>query len=411
MGKTWDGGDIAFDPATWRALLQVMKPGAHLVAFGGTRTWHRMAVAIEDAGFELRDTLCWLYGQGFPKSLNVSKQLDKIDATNAAEQWDGFGTALKPSFEPIVLARKKLEGTVAQNVLKWGTGAININGTRIGASGPPSNRWADGAKPFGGGAGHPYAATPPTSGRFPANVVLSHSDTCVEVGESNISGGGHYPATRGRSEIGPSGHSGQSGLESVQIKETVALWACVPYCPVRLLDDSTGTHRSSKGTVKRKSAADTGGNSSASYGAESRQSGAVQVAYGDVGAVSRFYYTSKASRGEREAGLAEAGIPPARSNYQPNDEGDASNLVDRLHGSGSRLNDHATVKPLDLMRWLVRLVTPPTGLVLDPFTGSGTTGCAARLEGMRFVGMELEERSTQIAQARIAHWEKVGATK
>jgi DNA modification methylase len=388
MGKSWDNSGIAYNVEVWRECLRVLKPGGHLLAFGGSRTWHRLAVAVEDAGFELRDSIAWIYGSGFPKSLDVSKAIDKgfgenrarqfrftewmrstgitarqIDdatgtkmgnhytthptqpaiatadlfdklrpylpevpeeierlvaertgiewsayksrevigaqiqgklavapgqdndrsainlditspATPEAQKWNGWGTALKPAFEPVVVGRKPLIGTVAANVLEWGVGGLNIDGTRIGTETVTINTFDNGAKPFGDAVGEPFTSRQ-SQGRWPSNVMLDE-----------------YTA----------------GLVDEQ------------------------------------------------------QEG-----------VSRFFYVAKASKRDRNEGIDE------------------------------RKNFHPTVKPTDLMRQLIRLVTPPGGTVLDPFTGSGSTGKAAILEGFQFIGIELTEEYLPIIQGRLNH--------
>lgn len=362
-------------------VLRVLKPGAHLLAFGGTRTYHRLACAIEDAGFEIRDTLAWMYGQGFPKSLDVSKAIDKaagaerevvgskpvtkvtggraldfgadgefgrqrsgeIDitapATDAARQWQGWGTALKPAFEPIVLARKPLVGTVAANVMQHGTGALNVDGCRIGVGeggtrdGEPSDerRYSD------RGAVH-FTATPgprggDARGRWPANVLLGHHEKCVEPGGC-------------RTETWLNVHGNSEGR---MIREPKG-W-CHPDCAVRMLDEQSG--ESVTPTHVSRGRSHTGNAYSIGTMDKGEPTRGIP-SFGDSGGASRFFYTAKASRRERE---------------------------------GSK---HPTVKPLDLMRWLVRLVTPPGGTVLDPFAGTGTTGEAALMEGFSCVLIERE---------------------
>lgn len=341
MGKQWDGGDIAFRPELWAEVLRVLKPGGHLLAFSGSRTYHRMACAIEDAGFEIRDQIMWLYGSGFPKSLDVSKALDKmagaerercslvggalnsgtangwngssphsataplagtrqidVAATDAARQWQGFGTSLKPAHEPLVLVRKPLIGTVAENVLAHGTGAINIDACRVPGAKPDTTRGASSKRSsMGGGV---LAAqgriVDDGSGRFPANLIHDGSD---EVEEAFAAFG---EKTSGRLQTHHR-RTGKSQLGTFDIR------------------DRTGEE--------------------CDFG-------------GDAGSASRFFYTAKAD------------------------------TEDRL---GSK---HPTVKPLDLMQYLVRLITPPGGTVLDLFAGTGTTGEAAFREGMRAVLIERE---------------------
>jgi site-specific DNA-methyltransferase (adenine-specific) len=350
MGKVWDGGDIAFDPDTWRAVYRVLKPGAHLLAFGGSRTYGRLQVAIEDAGFEVRDTIAWLYGSGFPKSHDVSKRLDRMagverevietynargfsdvsptndgrnqwaagevsdkkgyrtaPATDAARQWDGWGTALKPAIELICLARKPLsEATVAANVLKWGTGAINIDGCRVPHVTVSGGNLADNTHLrtavkggedswFKEATGERFTQ-PNNLGRWPANLAHDGSEEVLAgFPDTGISAGGRIG-----NKDGAFSNLGNTGFTTEHV------------------------------------AGDPG--------------------YGDSGSAARFFYTAKADSDDR---------------------------------LGSK---HPTVKPLDLMQWLVRLVTPKGGLVLDPFAGTGTTGEAAWREGMR---AELVEAETE----------------
>ena len=334
--------------------LRVLKPGGHMLAFGGSRTWHRLAVAVEDAGFELRESIAWLYGSGFPKSLDVSKAIDKAagaervvvgagqpfgagsmrnrsrveqgyrptelnpdggtamitaPATDAGRTWQGWGTALKPAFEPIVVARKPLTGTVAANVLQHGTGALNIDGCRVAANGEPVQASASGGNPFG-----------------PGNYQLG---TGRQVSQS----GGRWPT-------------------NVVLNEATA----------EVLDRQTGMSRPRIGALR-----------SAASGVGCGMT-ATDAEYDDEGGASRFFptfrYEAKAPGSERPKG----------------DDGTA----------------HPTVKPLDLIRWLVRLVTPPGGLVLDPFAGSGTTGEACLLEGMRCVLIEREADYLPLIVQRLA---------
>jgi site-specific DNA-methyltransferase (adenine-specific) len=418
MGKDWDATGIAFKVETWSEVLRVAKPGAFLLAFGGSRTFHRMMIAIEDAGWELRDTIMYVYGTGFPKSLDVSKAFDKAGGvppetqafllrekrenagltreqlamhigctpssirdweegrarksglpveymvptpeyraklaevlgytqderkivglastrvddgsviglghsgqlrdsgnTELSKQWEGWGTALKPAFEPIVVARKPLVGTVIQNVARYGTGAINIDACRVGVSSEdlsqmqgrsgastPNQVWGEGCGRGPGGVLEGWEPKP--TGRWPANLI--HDDS-----EEVLAG---FPDSKG-----------QAGAITWQE-------------PSNKTSTVYGDYASRMESTPR----------------------------GDSGSAARFFYCAKASKSDRGVG-----------------------------------NIHPTVKPLALMRYLVRLVTPPGGIVLDPFTGSGTTGVAAKAEGFNFLGMEREPEYHRIATARI----------
>lgn len=335
MGKAWDA--FVPQPGLWRECLRVLKPGGHLLAFAGTRTHDLMTLGLRIAGFEIRDTIMWVYGSGFPKSLDVSKAIDKAavaerevvgpgrwnhvngtgdqsgalirpgnkhdetaPATDAARQWSGWGTALKPALEPITVARKPLIGTVAANVLEHGTGALNIDGCRVEGTG--GMKWET---PRGGIWTTDSDATARLvqneQGRWPANLIHDGSD------------------------------------------EVVALFP------------------------------------------------------GDSGSAARFFYCAKASRKDRNEGCE------GMVQKMPIAPNGAENAVSANHGSrsGPRENHHPTVKPTALMRYLCRLVTPPGGTVLDPFTGSGSTGKAALLEGFAFIGIEREAEYVEIARARL----------
>jgi DNA modification methylase len=458
MGKNWDHGipGVAF----WAAALRVAKPGAHLVAFGGTRTFHRLACAIEDAGWEIRDTLSWMYGSGFPKSLDVSKALDKaagaageyggpkseahagwiergkmrgdhgheghqrpwmddpaavdrnarqyLPATDAAKQWAGWGTALKPAWEPIILARKPLSGTVAQTVTQWGTGAINVDACRIGSDTIQTNRYTPGRDMtsfHGSQAGNEYVSST-HAGRWPANVVLSHSDQCREVGtreaKRNTRTGDHVG--RGERTDGLRYLSNGVGNSTTSVPETVPAWICEKNCPVRLLDEQGGERKGGGKAGPRNT--DTSEEYWGEGGGGYTSVGRSASFHHDTGGASRFFYTAKASRREREAGLE--GMPQAKvtdaDKWATNDRRSGTDRQPTEWRQSPVSNSHPTVKPLALMRWLCRLVTPPGGVILDPFTGSGSTGCAAVLEGFRFLGIEQEAEYVAIAERRIAHW-------
>ena len=330
MGKAWDDTGITYQVEMWAACLRVLKPGGYLLAFGGSRTYHRMACAVEDAGFEIRDQIMWLYGSGFPKSLNLKGE------------HEGWGTALKPAHEPIVVARKPLIGTVAANVLKHGTGAVNVDGCRIEGE-PWKAHDATGlasVKFFTDGDAAVIHKSPHQQGRWPANVILDEDAGAMLDEQSGERGGGAAQLVR-RSGMGFHGGSGTSDGERVD--------------------------------------------------------------YPAGGGASRFFYCPKAGRKEREAGCeALSAVQRDVGRKEGNPGGD--NLRNR--GVQKRHNHHPTVKPVALMRYLVRLVTPPGGTVLDPFLGSGTTILACLGGGFDCIGIEREPDYVAIARARIVHWEK-----
>lgn len=326
MGMKWDA-DV---PATevWAECLRVLKPGGHLLAFAGTRTQHRMAVRIEDAGFDIRDMIAWVYGSGFPKSHNGP--------------WGG--TALKPALEPVTVARKPLAGTVADNVLRYGTGGLNIDGCRVEPTGESRERVGEASQErrYTEAGGTDFAAKPGVrggdpAGRWPANLIHDGSEEVV----------GLFP---------------QAGAAS----------------PVRGSEPS----RASVGSIT---------------GERNRVPGAFHA---DSGSAARFFYCAKASKRDRDEGLDHLPKDVVRvTNTGHTGNPSAKDGARTFH---PRANNHPTVKPTDLMRYLCRLVTPPGGVVLDPFMGSGSTGKACALEGFRFIGIEREAEYVEIARARIA---------
>jgi site-specific DNA-methyltransferase (adenine-specific) len=387
MGKQWDGSGVAFDPATWQQVLRVLKPGAYLVAFSGSRTYHRMACAIEDGGFQVRDSLCWLYGQGFPKNYNLG---------------DGKGTALKPAHEPIALAWKPFKGSIKACHAEHGTAALNIDACRIDANGetwardPGSVQANDSIGTFRTGV---RSVVQNELGRWPPNVVLSHTPECRQIGLKRIRSDGHYPKQRGIGGLSTSGHSGQEDLvERSTDGELVEQWDCVLECPVRMLDEQSGELVSGANPTRRNS-----DKFRDAYGEFKGQAECIPARGLDVGGASRFFYCAKPSREERDYGCYDL---PARTGGEATDRVDGSAGVNNPRAGAGRTggarNIHPTVKPVELMRWLVRLVTPPNGTVLDPFTGSGTTGMACRYEQRRFIGIEREAEYIAIAERRIA---------
>ena len=308
MGKQWDTGETAFDPAFWSEVLRVLKPGGHLIAFGGTRTYHRLVCAIEDGGFEIRDQLAWLFGSGFPKSHNLKE-----------EGWQGWGTALKPAHEPICLARKPLIGTVAANVLEHGTGALNIDASRVEtAEDLNGGRYSDAKVGSDGntfGAGINLRSANNYSqpvGRWPANVIHDGSpEVLAGFPETGVSTGGRTANISKTSSIYGGGKGLGQDLRADEVRGDPGL--------------------------------------------------------GDSGSAARFFYTPKADKADR------------------------------------CLSKHPTVKPIDLMAYLIKLVTPPGGLVLDPFAGSGSTGMAAMREGFNAILIEREAEYVADIQRRLDH--------
>ena len=391
MGKSWDASGIAYDQRVWVQCLRVLKPGGHMLAFSGSRTYHRMVCAIEDAGFQIRDQIMWVYGSGFPKSLNVSKSIEgllttgsanktafkhlageqvdrgdwgiakqqfthgqrdtnydetasatrlgKLEPTTAeAKEWDGWGTALKPAHEPIVLARKPLDGTVANNILTHGVGGINIDGCRVGRADGDDSSAGNRTATFGtqdtlsGGDGS-GGWSQNEQGRFPANFIHDGSDEVLQL----------FPDTKG------------------------------------------GTWNTTKGARH--------------FNNDGEPTGyATSKSDSSVGSAARFFYCAKANKKDRNEGLD--GFKPKREADRIVDDGVGGDNP-RNRSNTAKLNHHPTVKPTDLMRYLCRLITPPNGTVLDPFTGSGSTGKAAVLEGFNFIGIEQSAEYVEIAKARI----------
>jgi site-specific DNA-methyltransferase (adenine-specific) len=392
MGKSWDSSGIAFDKDMWADLLRILKPGGHLLAFSGSRTYHRMAVAIEDAGFEIRDMIEYIYGSGFPKSLNIGKAVDKIqgnerevigDNPNArnvkrspdsayarpvdtipdadmkilskgTSPYEGYGTALKPAHEPCVLARKPIEGTVANNVLKHGTGGLNIDGSRVGyvddkdkilgQSARTSERHGNNQVQVSGDRSDRQHIT----GRFPANLIHDGSDEVV----------GLFPDT----------------------------------------GKSSASNRGLQHTGRHGGLADIGRNIKAG-------TDTIRGHNDNGGSAARFFYTAKASKSERNAGLE--GFEEKATLI-----GAAGHKINPMTGlpvvDVPRANHHPTVKPLSLTKYLANLIKPPSGgRLLVPFSGSGSEMIGALQAGWEYVeGVELTEEYIPIAEARIKYWTK-----
>ena len=389
MGKGWDNSGIAFQSDTWKKCYEVLKPGGYLLAFGGSRTFHRIACAIEDAGFEIRDTIMWLYGSGFPKSMNIGKAIEgkltigsanvrdikKLDGektsvtcgfnrtgketgyrdkeyemikndviyhTELGKYWQGWGTALKPSFEPIIVARKPFKGSLVDNVIEYGVGGINIDECRVGnehfeiKNGDYDNN--ENQSCFGN-----IKRTPKEyNGRFPANTILTYDETDFD----EVCGG--FPNTK-------------SGI-----------------------------------AVRHNS----GGNT---FGGNNKKPPMEDLGYADSGSASRYFYCAKASKKDRDEGLDNFNEEKVNDGRQK----EIDNAFQR--GETLRKNTHPTVKPTSLMQYLVRLVTPNGGTILDPFNGSGSTGKAVMYENKergknyKYIGIELTEEYLPIAKARIEY--------
>lgn len=401
-------------------IYRVLKPGGYAVVWAIPRTSHHTAMGIERAGFDIRDRVSHVFGSGFPKSLNLQLAIadhffpmpSQAPAVYAAiDEWEGWGTALKPAVEDWWICRKPLDGTVAANVLEYGTGGINIDGCRVGTSKRvPSSTGDTGLADLDCGWGIRAKADTdgrnPNIGRFPPNLILSHSMECKPMGTVEVSGDGHWPAVRPGGSVvsGPSGHTGQAGLlERDAQAEMVADWECVDGCPVAELDRQSGSRQSGvrTGLGYHGANGDGGPAIEGSEGGASRFFPQFQPAPYDA----PFFYAAKASRREREAGCEHL---DARTGAEAVDrEEGTAGLSNPRAGAGRTAgkvrNFHPTVKPIDLMRWLCRLVTPPGGVILDPFTGSGSTGVAAMLEGFGFIGCEQDADYMPINQARIQH--------
>lgn len=400
MGVAWDSTGIAFDPSFWREVYRVMKPGAHLCAFGGSRTFHRMACAIEDAGFEVRDSilsigclLAWLTGSGFPKSKNLEGE------------WEGYGSALKPAMEPIYLCRKPLsEPSIAANVLRWGCGALNIAASRVGTTesdaramercnSPKSGRFIPQTE--GANILRKYTSSPldTTVGRWPPNLLLTHSPACQRRswGQGSLLDG---------ETVTPNGHD-RMRLQNSAAKRQFRYtddgdeWECDPSCCVAELARQSGM---SKSTDRQRN------NQAGKQGYHGNPNDFQTGGYEDEGSAARFFpqfsyepvdfwpfkYCAKASRGERDFALDNIPIS------------ECADSALRDGGRGKKAsNIHPTVKPVALIEWLVRLITPPGGTVLDPFLGSGTCGVACLRLGFPFVGIEQDEAYVKIARARL----------
>lgn len=366
MGKGWDKAGVSFNKETWKKCLDALKPGGYLLAFGGTRTYHRIACAVEDAGFEIRDCIMWLYGSGFPKSMNIGLAVDKklgneskvvgegrsgtssrayqseetttagaYQLKEAQNEWKGWGTALKPSYEPIIVARKPFKGSLVDNVMEYGVGGINIDECRVNS------------------------ADESATGRFPANTILTYDENDYD----EVCGG--FPQSKGGSGKG-------FKKDDYGFGETATNFGRGDFKP-----------------------------------------------YNDNGSAARYFYCAKASKKDRDEGLDELEEKKTGELQGGRKEGSAGSImlnengttrVNPYAGTGApKKNSHPTVKPTALMQYLVRLVSPKGATILDPFMGSGSTGKAVMLENKerdmdyKFIGIEKDPHYCEIAEKRIAY--------
>jgi DNA modification methylase len=392
MNKKWDYDVPSVD--FWKEVYRVLKPGGHILSFGGTRTYHRMVVNIEDAGFEIRDQIMWVYGSGFPKSHNIGKAVDKLqgndrevvgwqkyhrnhndsaldgykrpidierqngfEQTKGSSPYEGWGTGLKPANEPICVARKPLsEKTIVENVLKWGTGGINIDGCRIGMSQDDKDEsYRKELNTIRDGFVKTSKPEYKPEGRFPANFIIEC--ICDEV----------IPGDKGEVIINEGGYEDTSNIYGKYKNIRTTSYTdkndihTNPNCPCRLLDEQSGESITGASKPKQKY---NGGNLGGGN--------AVKDYPSSKGGASRFFYVPKVSKKERNM--------------------------------GTNKNNHPTVKPINLLTYLVRLVTPPNGVIMDCYMGSGSTGIAAQLEGFNFIGMEMDEEYFNIAESRINNY-------
>ena len=435
MGRRWDYSVPS--AMLWSEVERTLKPGAAGIMFGGSRTFHRTCVAVEDGGLEIRDVLMWLYGSGFPKSYDVAKGIDdaledvpfenpttsrssllSVDggsyrggvgtkqtakdvpitsaASAEAKAWEGYGTALKPAYEPILLVRRYLDGTVAENALKWGTGGLAIDASRVGTSGGPAaralNNGENGVRQVYG----TYGATRTEAidaGRWPANIILTHSATCEFVGTKPSKEKAVHtqstgkPVSSNRAMAGP--NYGPTVVGATQ-RPDEEVWRCAEDCPVRIMNEQSGERPGMSSGGKHRSDYPGG-----MFGGIDSTS----TARGDSGGAARFFYTTKADPYQREAGTHTISKKRAQG---------VGALRDGGRGGSERGNIHPTVKPIDLIRYLATLILPPKRetprRILVPFSGSGSEIIGCLQAGWdEVVGIEREAEYIEIAKARIAN--------
>lgn len=438
MGKEWDA--FVPQPLFWKEIFRVLKHGGHIVAFFGTRTYDWGCMAIRLAGFEIRDCIQWVYGSGFPKSHNIGKAVDKIQGnermdfgkspnsrnskkhndtiyidkknvrvTKGFSEFEGWGSALKPANEPIVLARKPLEKglSIAENVLKWGTGAINIDASRVGSEKRTMPIFSEDKKndetTFNLNSNIQHHREETTQGRFPANFIMTHHPDCECLGYKKVGSGkvGGYNYKGNNYDVEGFVPNNSPEANSNYGEEIVEDWKCHEDCPIKILDEQSG-ERKSNGLYKKDG------------DWENKGDGKIRtwdIGYdklnkyaGEIGGASRFFYIAKASKWERNFGLQEF-----EQKQTTGGGGGIGNYLEDINSTSGKYgsekapskNIHPTVKPIKLMQYLVRMITPPNGIVLDPFAGSGTTGIACKIDDFQFVGLELSAEYTEIANARI----------
>ena len=376
---------------------RVLKPGGSMLVMGGTRTFHRLACAIEDSGFIIKDCLMYFYGSGFPKAQDLTNMLKKRGINT--DEYSGMKVGgIKPAYEPIIWAVKPPEGSYVDNILKHGVGFVNVNECRVGieANGGHWTHKRNGKITYSGklGDGKDFGSTS-SKGRFPANVILSHHSSCRQVGVKRSKSPKHRNPSDGdskfcHSEIMPRTDRAIYDQSDKDGYEQVESWDCHTDCPIRLLDEQSGVLKSGELKSSRKKTSNTG------WG--SIQLGRPHPA--SSGGASRFFYCAKASRGERNAGLdgMEEKAKPIhiRQSSGRQKAGEMESLPTK--------NNHPTVKPIKLFEYLIKLVTREGQIILDPFIGSGTTAIAAHNVGRKCVGIEKEEEYLTIAKRRIDHW-------
>jgi len=464
MGMAWDARGISFRVDLWKEVLRVLKPGGFLLAFGSPRTYHRMACAVEDAGFILHNFLAWANGQGFPKGQSVARNIDKAlgqyvegspspnsresgpspagdygegvqkktldnPQSDEAKKWSGWRygqQTLRPLLEPILMAQRPPAGSSVDSIMKYEVGALNIDATRVPYISPDDR---DSATPQGrctnkgpGKIAEPDAGRdierqeferPPLKGRMPGNFLLCHTPECRKVGTTKLKVGitsvAQTPEAQEGSIFAGVGSGTARGHADANGEETIDQWECAEGCPIRILDQQTGelptSHPSQIGQ---------GENVNKTKGIYGAKRSLVTTAYGDKGCASRyfnqfdwvleseeppFFYQGKSPRSEREAGLI--GVIPCHKCQKLHSR---THLDDKGREVRCIRCPHPTVKPLKLAIWLTKLISRPGQTILDPFLGSGTTGCAAALENREFIGIEMDDAYFRIAEARIAYW-------